>query len=96
MKTAWSEWSEYERAAFRTWVKGVLATEVVTFTFTKVDGTERVMKATLKEDAIPVTENKTGRTRAANDEVISVVDAEIGQWRSIRYDSIKELAFTLE
>lgn len=96
MNTKWDTMTEYERGAFKTWVKGLLTTEVVTITFIKADGTERVMKATLKEDAIPVSDNKTGRTRAPNDEVVSVVDTEIGEWRSIRFDSIKQLRFTLE
>lgn len=92
----WEDWNEYERGAFKVWLKGVLTTEDVSVTFTKRDGTERVMKATLRESAIPQTEKKTERTRAPNDDVISVVDTEIGEWRSIRYDSIKEVRFTLE
>lgn len=92
----WSQWSDYEKDAFRVWLKGVLTTEDVCVTFTKRDGTERVMHATLREDRIPQTEKKTERTRAPNDEVISVVDTEIGEWRSIRYDSISEVRFSIE
>lgn len=92
----WNEWNDYERGAFKVWLKGVLTTEEVSVTFTKRDGTERVMKATLRESAIPQTEKKTERTRAPNDDVISVVDTEIGEWRSIRYDSITQVRFTLE
>lgn len=94
--TQWNQWSDYEKDAFRVWLKGVLTTEDVSVTFMKRDGTERVMKATLKESSIPQTEKKTERTRAPNNDVISVVDAEIGEWRSIRYDSITEVRFTLE
>lgn len=91
----WNNWSDDEKQHFKDWLKGVLTTEDVSVTFTKRDGSERVMKATLRENAIPVLEKKTERTRAPNDEVISVIDAEIGEWRSIRYDSIKEVRFTL-
>lgn len=93
--TQWNSWSDVDKQHFRDWLKSVLTTEDVSVIFTKRDGTERVMKATLKEGAIPVTEKKTDRTRAPNDDVISVVDTEIGEWRSIRYDSIKEVRFTL-
>lgn len=92
----WNSWSDAEKQQFRNWLKGVLTTEDVSVTFTKRDGTERVMKATLKESAIPQTEKKTERTRAPNDDVISVVDVELGEWRSIRYDSITQVRFTLE
>jgi hypothetical protein len=61
----------------------------VELTFTKKDGTERVMKATLEESKIPVYENKTGRTKPPNDDALSVVDVDIGEWRAVRYDSIK-------
>ncbi len=96
MKMVWNEWSETEREACRSWLKSILASEVVSITFTKVDGTKRVMKASLKEGVIPVLENKTTRTRTPNPDVISVVDTEIGEWRSIRFDSITELRFPVE
>lgn len=96
MKTVWNEWNETEREACRSWLKSILASEVVSITFTKVDGTKRVMKASLKESVIPVLESKTTRTRTPNPDVISVVDTEIGEWRSIRFDSITELRFPFE
>ena len=55
-----------------------------------------MMNATLQEDRIPVVENKTTRTRAPNPDVVSVVDADLGQWRSIRYDSINSIKVTFE
>ena len=40
------------------WLKGVLVSTPVTVTFTKVDGTVRVMKCTLEADKLPVVELK--------------------------------------
>lgn len=55
-------------------------------TFTKVDGTLRVMPCTLRSDALPpqsVTESSQ-RTRSYNPEVISVWCLDKNEWRSFR------------
>lgn len=57
-------------------------------TFTKKDGTERVMHCTLREDAIPPYEKKTDTVREKNDELLSVWDLESRGWRSFRWDSV--------
>ncbi len=56
----------------------------VSVTFTKKDGTERVMKCTLKEDVIPSVES----SRKENVGVVVVWDTEKKSWRSFRMDSI--------
>lgn len=61
-------------------------------TFTKKDGTERVMKCTLKEDVVPAVESKE-TTRKVNEEVLAVWDLEKSAWRSFRIDSIKDVEF---
>jgi len=43
---------------FRGWLKGVLTVQPATITFTKKDGTERVMNCTLRGDMLPVVEIK--------------------------------------
>ena len=91
----YTKWSEDDQLAFRDWLKSMLRMGGVTLTFTKADGSERVMNASLEEDKIPVYENKTGRTKVPNDEVISVVDIDIGEWRAVRYDSIKLVTITI-
>lgn len=62
-----------------------LQTGVRTITFTKKDGTERVMKATLQESVVPVT---TG-TRTAPETNLVVFDTEKQGWRSVIINSIK-------
>ena len=62
-----------------------LRTGIRTITFTKVDGTERVMNATLQESIVPVTEGK----RTAPESNLVVFDTDKQAWRSVRCDSIK-------
>lgn len=56
-----------------------------TITFTKVDGTERVMNATLQESVVPATEGK----RTAPESNLIVFDTDKQAWRSVRFSSIK-------
>lgn len=72
----------------REWLIKLLKQGEVEVTFTKKDGTERVMDCSLEKTFIPSTEKKTERVRKDNPDVLSVVDIEIGQWRSFRWDSI--------
>jgi len=79
------------------WLKNLLKESVVTVVFTKVDGSEREMKATLKEDLLPVVE-KTDTTkpeRKKSDEVLAVFDTEAEGWRSFRWDSIVSIRFDI-
>jgi hypothetical protein len=87
--------SEKDQKMFREWIKGILKQETATLTFQKKDGTIRVMKASLREEHMPVFEKKTDAVRKTNDEVLSVVDLEKNEWRSFRFDSIKKIEFTL-
>jgi hypothetical protein len=92
---AYSEMDEKNKKAFRDWIKGVLRNETATLTFQKKDGTMRVMKASLRDSDLPAYEKKTESVRKQNDEVLSVVDLELNEWRSFRFDSIKKIEFTL-
>ena len=84
-----------EQTQFREWLVGVLKTNTVGLTFKKKDDTIREMKCTLVEEKLPEIEKKTDRVRKENDNVISVFDIEKNEWRSCRYDSIKQIKFTL-
>jgi hypothetical protein len=80
----------------KTWLKKLLSKEGAIVTFTKKDGTERVMKATLNENVIPQEFiPKSKDNRKINDEVIAVFDLENQGWRSFRYDSIKQVEVVL-
>ena len=83
-------WNEMELDELRNWLTSLLRDQVVTIKFTKKNGEERVMKATLNERLVA---NTAGTGKKENAEVISVTDVVLDQWRSIRLDSIKEISF---
>ena len=81
----------------REWLRELLRERVVGVVFTKKDGTERVMQATLSENLIPETQNseKSATTRKKSDEALAVWDIEAEGWRSFRWDSVKTINFSL-
>jgi len=74
-------------------IKSTLKTYTANVTFTKVDGSERVMKCTLNESIIPQSteEKKTDRVKVENDNVLAVWDLESEGWRSFKIDSVKNV-----
>jgi len=77
----------------RKWLAGMLEQSVVEVTFTKKDGTERVMNCTLLEDYLPET---TGAGRSAGSDALAVFDVDADGWRSFRWDSIKSVKLSVE
>ena len=61
-------------------------------TFTKVDGTERVMPCTLRDEAMPQRAvNEHHQTRAYNPESLSVWCLDKGEWRAFKVMSVTSL-----
>lgn len=88
--------NEFATDEGREWIRGVLRMhEDVTITFVKKDGTDRVMKCTLREDLIPADKSPKGSTKAQPKESLAVFDKELSDWRSFRFDSIKKVEFSL-
>jgi hypothetical protein len=90
--------NETELKLFKKWLSGVLRTNEVTVTFTKKDGTERVMKCTTNPTYVmfkdpTILESK--KERKVNEDVMPVYDIEQGHWKSFRWDSIKQVQITL-
>ena len=73
----------------RKWLAGMLEQSIVEVTFTKKDGTERVMNCTLLEDYLPET---TGAGRSAGSDALAVFDVDADGWRSFRWDSVKSVS----
>ena len=70
----------------------------VTVTFTKVDGTVRVMKCTLEADKLPVVELKEEakpRKQSDSTKALRVFDLEKKEWRSFTIKNIKRIEFTI-
>jgi hypothetical protein len=102
--------SEKEFKLFKKWLKSHLAFGPVTVTFTKKDGSERVMECTTSPSLVPVdlTEEKhytntsdpvdfpkPKKEKKVSEDAMSVYDLEAKGWRSFRWDSIKQVRFVL-
>lgn len=86
--------------AGKTWIQGLLHDELIKdlcITFTKKDGTEREMYPTLVESRIPTDkkpkEASTDSQTAGS--AVRVFDTVLGEWRSFRWDSIKQVKFSI-
>lgn len=77
-------------------IASMLRDSVVTVTFTKVDGSERVMKCTLMSEYVPANANSASNQvllqESGNDNNISVWDVEVNGWRSFRVSSVKSVS----
>ena len=74
-------------------IKNVLREGATTVTFTKKDGTVRVMQCTLNEAMIPAEHQPkdSGKTTKMNDTVLPVFDTENQGWRSFAIDAITDV-----
>ena len=80
------------------WLKSVLVTCPATITFTKVDGTERVMRCTLEPTKLPVVELKEDakpRKQSDSTKALRVFDIEKQEWRSFTIKTINRIELTL-
>lgn len=69
-----------------------LKANVAEVRFTKSDGTERIMKCTLREDLIVPYVKKTERVKVANTDVVPVFDVEKNEWRSFKVDAVQSIS----
>lgn len=75
----------------RQWLRDMLRAGEMTVTFTKKDGTERSMQCTLLESDIPTEKTPKNASKTPSEESIAVFDVEKQDWRSFRFDSVKEI-----
>jgi hypothetical protein len=95
VKTWYKTANEEDRQLFRDWLRGVLRNMDVKITFTKKDGTNRIINCTLREGVVPIYEKKTDNVRDVNSEVCPVFDIDKQEFRSFRFDSVTNIEFTL-
>ena len=92
------DWTDQDWDKFSKWLTGMLkVNETVTVTFTKVDGTERVMNCTLKPELLPeakpLAEGKTPRKESSTS--IRVYDLEKQEWRSFTTKNVTRVEFSI-
>lgn len=91
-----ADWSETDWEKFRDWLKGMLQVGEATVTFTKKDGTERVMRCSLSPNDLPPIELKEGKKeRKQPTDSLAVYDLDAKDWRSFIIKSIKSVNITL-
>ena len=91
-----NHWTDSDWNKFRVWLLDVLKTNTVTVSFTKQDGTERIMKCTLDPSILPkveLTEEK--KPRKTNENVVPVFDVESNAWRSFTLKSVNRISLSL-
>lgn len=99
--TQYQESDEKGREVIRTWVKDLLHTTEVRLTFTKADGTIRTMRCTLDPLKLPpqsapvIITNETRRRKEPDQETARVFDLDLQQWRSFRFDRLRNIAAEL-
>lgn len=84
--------------ALHKWLKDIMSVTEVTVTFTKVDGTERVMKCTLEADKLPpvvIREDAKPRKETTSTKALRVFDIEKQEWRSFTIKNIKRIDLSL-
>ena len=94
------DWAEKDWNKFTTWLNSMLKiNESTTVTFTKQDGTERVMTCTLKPELLPEVEVKPlaegKQPRKESTTSIRVFDLEKKEWRSFTIKNITRVEFTI-
>ena len=79
----------------RKWLQSHLQMGPVKVTFTKKDGSERMMNCTLQEGVVVPHEKTTERTKEQNADILAVWDIDKSAWRSFRLDSVSAIQFDL-
>jgi polyisoprenoid-binding protein YceI len=92
-----TNWTDKDWDKFSEWLKGMLKVSEGTVTFTKADGTERVMKCTLNPEQLPKVEIKEdAKPRKESTTSMRVFDLEKNEWRSFTIKNVKQVNFTIE
>ena len=91
--------TEQDWEAFSPWLKDMLKIGPVSVTFTKKDGTVRVMNCTLDPNLLPpvvVTEDaEPKKKKVVNENTMAVYDLEAKGWRSFTVKSVTNISFTI-
>lgn len=90
-------WTDKDWDKFAVWLKDMLHQGPATVTFTKKDGTERIMKCTLEPNVLPKVELKEdAKPRKESTTSMRVFDLEKNEWRSFTIKSVKQIQIVIE
>jgi len=90
------DWNETDWKRFSEWLDGALKKHTIKITFTKKDGTERVMNCTLDPNVLPLVESVQDKREKNKDKnYIAVFDTDIKAWRSFIVKSVKSFEFEI-
>jgi hypothetical protein len=91
-----TEWTEKDWDKFAEWLKGMLKVSEGIVTFTKADGSDRVMKCTLNPEQLPKVELKEDtKPKKENTDYLRVFDLEKNEWRSFTIKKVKQVKFEI-
>jgi len=88
------EMTDSMESTLHAWLKSMLHMGPATVTFTKVDGTERVMQCTLEESKLPpvvIKEDAKPRKETTSTKALRVFDLEKKEWRSFTIKNVKRI-----
>lgn len=71
-------------------IHAMIRENIVDIKFEKVDGSMREMRATLNFDHVPIDKMPKDLTRTYSDTALRVFDIEINDWRSFRWENLRE------
>jgi len=94
-----NDWTDQEWEQFTGWLSGALKNFIVTVTFIKKDGTERIMRCTLDKKLLPketVKEDSDKKLKKKSENTLSVYDLDVEGWRSFTIKSVKQVTFSIE
>lgn len=92
-------WTEEQCLEFKNWIVSHLKEGLVTVTFNKKDGEQRIMECTLSSEIIPtkpVVEGKETKVKKENPNVVSVYDVNAEGWRSFILKNVTNVTFKLD
>jgi hypothetical protein len=89
-------WTDSDWTKFSEWLNGMLRLGPATVTFTKADGTDRIMLCTLEEDKLPkVVIKEDAKPRKESNTSIRVFDLEKNEWRSFTIKKVKQVNISI-
>jgi hypothetical protein len=89
-----NEWEVADWSLFKELLIGELHNAPVTVVFTKIDGSERTMRCTLKPSLLPPVVSESTTPRKKPDHILAVYDLDNEGWRSFVVRSVKKIALS--